>query len=105
VEVDPHFRPGGILQLQSALATANPRGRGQFEERSGGILCRLTLDGSSLAFDPFLEHIVVDPQRLGSMGNPTPAGDLHRCGPQWLGDAGENLTRPPPMLESALNTL
>ena len=66
LQMDPHLRPGGVLQLQSAFARADPTWEGPVRETwRTGTLFRLTRGGSSFLFDPFLERVVVHPQRLG----------------------------------------
>jgi hypothetical protein len=71
--MDSHFRPGGILQLQHALARANSQGRDQFEKGGGrrttvnrwlalfgGSLSRLSTGRNTLV-DVLFECLMVDP--------------------------------------------
>jgi len=109
--MDPHLRPGGILQFRGTFVTAGhggefnkrrrqPRGwtsgrstpLRDFGWRSGG--------DSRLPFDSFPERVVVQPQCLGSLVKPELANHLRRCHPQLLRQSRPSRMLPPPPLES-----
>jgi hypothetical protein len=93
LQMDSHLRPGGVLPFHRAFARPDgPWGetradrRGQFHKRSCGDPCRRGGAAHGSLFDPFLERVVIQPQRPGGRANAMPASYRHRRSPQSVRD-------------------